>query len=437
MIFTPCFEKRLQRRYLSLVSSHLGPSDRLAAGLHALPAATQGLSATQASYRFLSNPRIGLPALMEPLLDAAEQGAATCEEWLLVVHDWCNLHYDKHLEKKDRTSLSSHWDLGYRLQAALLLNDRGGQPIAPLSLSLEAADGIHCSRSNRVRKPQSQLDELEPVMHFVDRRRGDKSAVHIVDAQADSVGHMRRWQAMGQWFLVRRNAIRIVREGGVERSLSEVQQRLQQHGAFQQKRPVLYHGRSAEQWIAETAVILDRPARPQRMADQGKRKIVPGEPLHLRLVISEVRAKTGELLATWWLLSNLPDSVPAERIALWYYWRWRVESYFKLLKSAGQHVEQWQQTTASAVARRLLVASMACVVVWNLARNQSPEAAEVRDFLIRLSGRQMKRSRPFTEPALLAGLWVLLPMLQALEQYPIEQILRFAKHILPSASEDL
>ena len=55
-------------------------------------------------------------------------------------------------------------------------------------------------------------------------------------------------------------------------------------------------------------------------------------------------------------------------MALWYYWRWRIESYFKLLKSAGQQVEAWQQGTAEAIAKRLVVASMACVVVWRLAR---------------------------------------------------------------------
>ena len=45
---------------------------------------------------------------------------------------------------------------------------------------------------------------------------------------------------------------------------------------------------------------------------------------------------------------------------------------------------------------------MAGVVVWRLARDQRPQAAEMRDVLVRLSGRQMKRgkqARSFTEPA--------------------------------------
>ncbi len=109
----------------------------------------------------------------------------------------------------------------------------------------------------------------------------------------------------------------------------------------------------------------------------------------------------------------------------------RIESYFKLLKSAGHEVEHWQQTTAEAVAKRLLIAAMACVVVWHLARDKSPEAAELRTVLVRLSGRQMKYSCDFTEPALLAGLGVLIPMLCLLENYDLDQVKELVAACLP------
>jgi hypothetical protein len=112
----------------------------------------------------------------------------------------------------------------------------------------------------------------------------------------------------------------------------------------------------------------------------------------------------------------------------WYYWRWRVESYFKLLKSAGQQLERWQQETAEAVAKRLLVASMACVVVWRLAREATAEAAWARAALVRLSGRLMKRGVAFTAPALLAGLWVLLA---ALEHYGEAELRAIKGLVLP------
>ena len=58
---------------------------------------------------------------------------------------------------------------------------------------------------------------------------------------------------------------------------------------------------------------------------------------------------------------------------MWYYWRWRIDGYFSLLKSRGHQIKHRQQETGIAIARRLLAALMACVVAWDL---QYKERAE-------------------------------------------------------------
>jgi len=146
----------------------------------------------------------------------------------------------------------------------------------------------------------------------------------------------------------------------------------------------------------------------------------------LRLVVSEVRAPSGRVLAQWLLLSNVTE-VAAGRLALWYYWRWRIESFFKLLKGAGQQVEHWQQESGLALAKRLLVVSAALVLVWQLGRTQSPAATELRGVLVRLSGRQMKRGCGWTAPALLEGVWVLLAMLELLEHHDLNRLRTLAQ----------
>ena len=74
-------------------------------------------------------------------------------------------------------------------------------------------------------------------------------------------------------------------------------------------------------------------------------------------------------------------------------------------------MEHWQQETAEALTRRLLVASMACVLVWRVSRQPGPEGESLHNLLVRLSGRLVKRGQqPWTLPALLEGLWVLLAM---------------------------
>jgi hypothetical protein len=73
--------------------------------------------------------------------------------------------------------------------------------------------------------------------------------------------------------------------------------------------------------------------------------------------------------------------------------------------------------------------------VWQLAGDSSPAAAGARSLLIRLSGRQMKRKRSFTEPALLAGLWVLLAMLDVLDHYTITDLRRAATVCFPALKQ--
>lgn len=424
----------MQQRYQRLVEEHLAPVQRIAAGLRALPGPTQAFASTQAAWRFYANPRVALPQLAEPLIEAARVAVAQdSQDYALVVHDWSQIHYNSHASKGDRTALTRSSDRGYELLTALVLGDRRGEPLAPVCQQLRSAHGALSTRSGRQLAARSQLDTLTPILRFVDGLDLGRQTVHIIDREADSVAHYRRWHGQGRRFLIRADDQRVVRHEGHERRLPEVVAELHRRGSFRASREVLYHGQEARQFVAATTATLERPARPNRVGDRpGRRTPVRGRPLGLRLVVSEVRTPDGETLATWLLLTNLPEEVPAERVALWYYWRWRVESYFKLLKGAGLHLEHWQQETAEAVAKRLLVASMACVVVWQLARSEAPGAAEVREVLVRLSGRQMKRGRPFTEPALLAGLWVLLSVSRLLEQHTPEDLLRWAQIALPT-----
>lgn len=416
--------------------SHMQAAQALASGIHAVPDTRSSFAATQAAYRFLNNARVSLGRLARPLIEAGREDAqAACDRYLLVVHDWSQLMYAEHTRKVDRIMLSSrHVPEGYELQTALLVSDRDGSPLSPISMSLRASDGVHCSRSGRVRPAESPLDELAPVMAFAEQQKLGFSLVHIIDAEADSVAHYRQWNKQpGRYFLVRADN-RIVEHEGAEMKIRTVQDTLRKQGAFCPSREVLYHGRAAHQWVAEAAVRLLRPGQRNRPS-HGDRQRIPGEPLALRLIISEVRDEAGRLQATWYLLTNLPADIDASMAALWYYYRWKIETYFKLLKTAGMNVENWQQESAAAIARRLLVASMACVMVWRLARSQHPQAEPARRWLVRLSGRQMKHGRSYTEPALLAGLWVLLAMLEVLQTHTLEDIRELAAFVLHPPSQ--
>lgn len=435
----PGAEPRLQRRYHHLVMAQLSPAQRLAAGFHPPPSVTRPFAAVQAAWRFYSNPRLTLVQLAGPLIECARADASqACKDWMLVVMDWSHLHYGDHDSKTDRVELAHANDLGYDLLTALAVGDRDGSPIAPLTLEMRAGDGMHSTRTSSPFAPTSPLDDLGPVMDHIEPMKLGHTPVFIIDREADSVGHYRKWSAAGHSFLVRADDIRLVLHQDQEQKLGQVADRLRgRRRTFSRTRTVTFQGRSATQFVAETEVVLHRPARTHRVdrhTGQAKHHNIAGPPLPLRLIVSEIRGPRNKVLARWLLLTNLPEWVTAAMIALWYYWRWRIESYHKLLKGAGQQIESWQQETAAALARRLLVAAMAAVVVWRLARDPSPQAAEMRDLLVRLSGRQMKRgknARPFTEPALLAGLGVLMPMLDCLRHYNIRHLRHLAETTLP------
>lgn len=436
-------DRRLGRRYSELFLTHLSSADKLAAGFHAHPAVGPSFSATQAAWRFFNNDAVTLPALAGPLLScAAQMIPSTCDDWLLVAMDWSNLHFNGHESKAHRKELSRRKDLGYELMTALAISDRDGATIAPLCLELIAGNGVHSTRSPKPLENSSPLDGLLPVMNHVrdvlDKGPAGKPPVFIIDREADSVGHFRQWELASHRFIVRADDQPNVVYNLKRMPLGEVADALKTAGAFTFARVVDYKGTPGQQqFVAEAPVVLERPAQTQRIDKKtGKtvKQSIAGAPLLVRLVVSEVRDDKGRVLARWLLLTNLPASVDAVTIALWYYRRWRIESYHKLLKGAGQQVEQWQQETPEALARRLAVAAMACVVVWTLARDTSAPAAQLRDVLVKLSGRQIKRGknrRTFTEPALLAGLGILIPMLLLLEQYDLEEIRAMTRQLLP------
>ena len=228
--------------------------------------------------------------------------------------------------------------------------------------------------------------------------------VHVIDREADSVGHWRQWVGDGHTALVRADDRKVLHRGH-ETSLMAVADGLRRDGALTDAGAATYRGRKARLFVGEAGVVLHRPGR----RNEGRKKrLVPGAPLPLRLVVAEVRDLKGRVLARWLLLTNAPaGEACAATIARWYYFRWRIESLHKLLKSAGWQLEGWLQRDGRRLLRKLLVAFGAAASVWALERRHDAESVALQGLLMQLSGRQTKRGREVTTSGLLAGLWVL------------------------------
>lgn len=415
-----------------LVLSHLRCAPELAAGVASLPDGGQGFAAVQGAWRFLNNDRVTLPALVEPLREVGRSRLQdTAAPFALLVHDWSKLTYRPgraEKGKQDLRQLTHKTDIGYELTTGLLVSADDGSPLAPMELHCLTGDGVLSTRTPRPRVV-GHLEQVLPTMTASRTWGLSKPLLHVIDREADSVDHYRRWHQAGHKFLIRVDDRR-VKWNDKRCRLSEVVRALRRGRHLQQAGETgaaSYQGKPATLWVAETEVVLHRPAKKKI---HGQSVARPGVPLPLRFVVAQLRDAQGKVLAEWMLLSNAPRAwATTEHLARCYYWRWRIESFFKLLKSHGHQLERWQQESGPAIARRLLVAAMACVLVWQLHQNDSPAALEFKDVLVSLSGRQTKRKKRHTAPALLAGLWVLLSMLALLEHTDLKKLRRLATQL--------
>lgn len=400
--------------------------------MKALPNGTQAFAHTQALWRFLANERTTPQVLIEPVMGHARAAVSECcDEYALIAHDWSRLNFNQHPSKTDRVTMTHATDVGYELQSSVLIGDRDGAPVGALAQNLVMERGVWSTYWEGCHTARPHLDELSERMRWLEQAGLSQPLVHIVDREADSIAHLRAWNDRQQRFVIRVKEGRIVRYAGESLSLHAVAERLE----YRHARDLDYQGDPAVQKIAATQIVINRPAKPKRSDANGDRVApVPGEPLSVRLIVSRIEDAHGKLIAMWYLLSNVDASVPAERVALWYYWRWRIESYFKLLKGAGQQVESWEQESGLAILKRILIASHACALAWAMQRATDLDTQATAAFVVRLSGRQLKRSRPITASALLAGLYQLFAMLDILEHHSLDELKAHARLAFPQFS---
>lgn len=410
-------DARLTARYKQMVIEHTKASEKLSAGLKSIPDKVSSFASTQAAWRFYANENITLQTLQEPLTAAVHDGIErSCKQYALSIHDWSRLAF-KHENKKDTYAITHATDIGYDLQSSLIINDQDGTPIGPAAHRLVSANGSYATYydDSKATLVKPHLDEVCDCIEHLEQKGFSKPLVHIIDREADSVFHMRELEQKGYHSVLRIKGGNRLQYEGKSQSGKVIAAQL----SYQFNRRVEYHEKEYDQVVAEAIVQVTRAAKPGCKVT--KQPSIPGEAIERRLVVSRVVSEDGEVLAEWLLLTDVHD-VDASTIALWYYWRWRIESFFKLLKSAGHELEQWQQETDLAIFKRLMVVSMACVTVWQIAADDSPEAFELRAFLIKLSGRQVPQKQAFTPPALLAGLWVFLSMLEVMESYSQDEL---------------
>jgi hypothetical protein len=399
----------------------MNPLASLAPAIKDLASAQKSsFATTQAVWRFLNNDKISFSQLNQPIEHlACEQIKASPHQYALIVHDWSQLQYVKHNHKIQRLQRTHQYDLGYELQSSLLVDAASGLPIAPLAQTLSDALGCYSTFSQHSAGRKSHLDSLAEQIKVIEQYPIEKTCVHIIDREGDSIAHLREMSSQGFKWLIRAKEGHRIEHQGKTCKVAEAAERVE----TQQVQPIAYKGNQHMLHVGETAIRITRAAKPKRKDDSGQRVAPqPGSAIEAKLIVAVVKDDQDKIVARWSLISNVPSEIAAVEMTTWYYWRWTIECYFKLLKQAGHDIEAWLQTRPEAILRRLLISCMACVLTWRIQRSEDEHHQKIRVFLTRLSGRQQKRGRLESAPALLAGLSILLNTLQLLSEYSIDEL---------------
>jgi hypothetical protein len=408
---------------------------------------TEGMSQVQASYRFYNNENVDFSSLNSPIIkDGLEEIEKQCDEYVLNAYDWSHLDYKHHHEKEGRVGKKKKTgeQLGYDHQSSLTISDKTGEPIAPLAQNLKIDKQILSTYNEKIDMNLTHLEELVQRTRWIRNSfEINKKIVDIIDREGDSVALMREYELNKWYYLIRakRNHTVYVEKLDKDLKQGELADSLPK-GEFVKSIEYQAKGKKREEvkiYVNEIDIELRRDATKSVINENGKKttKKTTGEHIKARLIVERLINKEGEVVAQWILLSNLSKDVPSQKVATWYYYRWKIESYFKLLKSAGFNLEKWQQQKPQAIFRRLLICSQACVLLWKLQQSNEKNAETIKKFLAKISGRLMAWGKDYTAPALLAGLWNFISMMDILTVYDVDELFKMRDELSAIMGIDL
>lgn len=287
---------------------------------------------TQAVWRFLNNDKISFSQLNQPIEQlACEQINSSQHRYALIVHDWSQQQYVKHNHKTQRLQRTHQYDSGYELQTSLLVDAASGLPIAPLAQTLTDVSGCYSTFTEQYSERKSHLDSLSEQIKTVEQYPIERIRVHLIDREGDSIAHLREMSSHGFKWLIRAKEGHRIEHQGETCKVAVAAERVE----TQQVQPIFYKGNRHMLHVGETAIRMTRAAKPKRKDDSGQR-VAPqsGEAIEARLIVAVVKDAQDKTVARWSLISNVASEIDAVELTTWYYWRWTIECYFKLLKQA-------------------------------------------------------------------------------------------------------
>jgi hypothetical protein len=344
-------DERLSKRLVRLAAD-LGeaPSE-------SFPKALSGVAALEGAYRFFSNSKVTLDAVLAPhIASTADRCAA--RERVLVIHDTTEFEFSGE-ERRDGLGRLLRPGQGFFGHFSMCVSADGlREPLGVVSLQTIFRHAPPATKRQRDRKPRGESQRWRDGVENAERcLPASVRAIHVMDREGDSFPLFAAIHCAGRDFVIRSAHDRAL-DGSVHKlrdaanrapTVVERDVRLSPrrgHAAPKSKQFPARRERTARLAIGATEVKVTRNER--------NSKDLP-RTITLNLVhVLEVAPPRGEAPVEWILLTTLPvDSPDALAFVVdTYRARWLIEEYFKALKTGCQY-EKRQLETAHALLNAL------------------------------------------------------------------------------------
>jgi flagellar biosynthesis protein FlhF len=376
---------RLRLKYQNLIRAMAHDAQELATAASALAGAQIGFERARGLWRNTADEDIGQKAVLQDLMvHARGEIAAGCETHVLALCGQVGLR-------------SNEGGDAYECHGSLLLSDRSGLPLAAPNQWLSTA-------ATRGMKDASRKPGARQVPWLRQQDFGGKPMVHVL-TRLPGLESMLQWQAGGQRWLARApgsTAVVDVRTGAPD-TLARLD------FEFSEGQAVRFRGKAALRCEAQVDVVLRFNAA--AVAAGVGREAMPA----LRCVATRMLdARSGNVLAQSYALTNIGTEVTARQLTQWQAWANDAEPCFRLLRDGVQLVGGIGELGDPNNMKRLLIAGQMTTTVWRLAQAEGEWADRTRVLLGQLTGRPVRNGRLMSGSALYAGVGKLFLLLEAL-----------------------
>lgn len=358
-------DKRLNERALKVAQRLL--SEPAAA----FPDAMADEAELEALYRFANNEKVDLQSLLAPHVEATQALIGDRRE-VLAIHDTTECYFPGEASRLDVGFIGRR--PGFLLHTALAVSaDIAHAPLGVLGMiPIVRAKPQQEKKRGRSRNPKHRSNEGLRWRALVERTEKDAlsgaSLIHLMDREADVFRLLLYLIESGRRFVIRSYHDRLVSE---DEHLSDALAALPLQEAGQRK--VLIGARHN---YANSRASRNHPSREQRSAKlavrmasvrlrKPKHENYAAEFVDVSVVqVCEVDPPAGEKPIEWTLLTSEPvdTAEQAWRVVDHYCARWRIEEYFKALKS-GCSFEKRQFENSDALLRIL---GLLAPIAWQL-----------------------------------------------------------------------